>query len=277
MKSVKLTLKGGLGNILKGIPLIKALMKQYRVFLKIEPDLPKNYYWQIMQLFNNWSNRDDRLQTKNVAQENTSYTLISPYMGTALSLSGKRIYWKDVGIVGESRLYLNLYSEDEPLMFSPTPLYSNHVYETLKDKYIISGLCKPLWKIKSYKYFYRIKELLSCYEIYDSKSDTLENIASMCKTSKGFIGIDSGLSNLAAAIGTTTFIIFGPTSMSKNKPAGDVISITKKIPCRPCQHMHGFSLEQCTQFNKTECLEIPPKKIVNIIKNHENRLFHYCI
>lgn len=270
MKSIKIYLKGGLGNILKNIPLIKAVINKYSVQLIIQPDLPPVESLQIIKLFGNWAERDNRINIKNTLQTQDMKTIHSPYMKSATSLSGEIVNWSDVKKIGESRLYLNLYSKNAPLNFSGTPLYSNKSYNSLSDKYIISGLCKPLWSIKRYKYWPELQKLLPCYQIYDAKSHTLEDIAAMMRYAKGFIGVDSGLSGLAAAVGCKTFILFGPTDIKKNQPLGDVKLIYRTLPCRPCQNRPGFKLDGCGIFDRVECMEIPAKTIAKKVLEDED-------
>lgn len=50
------------------------------------------------------------------------------------------------------------------------------------------------------------------------------------------ISVDSGLSHIAAAVGSYLIVIFGPTLISKNKPFTDKISvISMDMDCSPCQ------------------------------------------
>lgn len=266
MESIKLIMKGGLGNILKGIPLIKVLMQRYKVYLFISSDLPRETNMQIYKLFENWSARDNRLTCIYDNSYKTNHTLYSPYMGYSYALNGGIVKWNEVSKFGECKLYLNLYSENEKLKFSPTPLYSNNKYDSLKDRYIVSNICKPNWTIKRYPYIKELKKKIDCYEIYDAKSDTLEDIAAMIKYSKGFIGIDSGLSNLAAVTGCRTYIIFGPTSIPKNAPIGNIKIINKNLECIPCQGSGQFKLKApCPKHGEVKCMDINPNKILKVL------------
>ncbi|HID10808.1 MAG TPA: tetratricopeptide repeat protein, partial [Candidatus Latescibacteria bacterium] len=52
-----------------------------------------------------------------------------------------------------------------------------------------------------------------------------------------FIGNDSGPGHIAGALGIPTFVLFGPTRISKNIPLGPrVRAISKNLPCSPCQY-----------------------------------------
>jgi ADP-heptose:LPS heptosyltransferase len=65
-----------------------------------------------------------------------------------------------------------------------------------------------------------------------------------------FIGNDSGISHMAAALGLPTVAIFGPTDPRVWSPRGEkVVVVRKEIPCSPCPQERFF---QCKNF---ECLK----------------------
>ncbi|MDQ7062670.1 MAG: glycosyltransferase [candidate division KSB1 bacterium] len=52
-----------------------------------------------------------------------------------------------------------------------------------------------------------------------------------------FIGNDSAPAHLAAAVGTSTFVLFGATLITKNRPLGkNVRVLTRDLACSPCQY-----------------------------------------
>ena len=60
-------------------------------------------------------------------------------------------------------------------------------------------------------------------------------VAAIIKRCNLFVGNDSGITHLAAAIGTLTISIFGSTDPSKWGPRGERVKILyKKSPCSPC-------------------------------------------
>ena len=60
-------------------------------------------------------------------------------------------------------------------------------------------------------------------------------LAAIIKRSDLFVGNDSGITHLAAAIGTPTISIFGPTDPRMWGPRGEQVKILyKKSPCSPC-------------------------------------------
>ncbi|HHT9109501.1 MAG TPA: glycosyltransferase family 9 protein [Candidatus Wunengus sp. YC64] len=60
-------------------------------------------------------------------------------------------------------------------------------------------------------------------------------LAAIIKRSNLFVGNDSGIAHVAAAVGTPTITIFGPTDPGKWGPRGERVKILyKKSPCSPC-------------------------------------------
>jgi ADP-heptose:LPS heptosyltransferase len=83
-----------------------------------------------------------------------------------------------------------------------------------------------------------------------AKGLSLLQLASVMEGCRAFIGNDSGISHMAAALGLPTVAIFGPTDPKVWSPRGEkVVVIRKEIPCSPCPQERFF---QCKNF---ECLK----------------------
>jgi ADP-heptose:LPS heptosyltransferase len=68
-----------------------------------------------------------------------------------------------------------------------------------------------------------------------AKGLTLLQLASVMEGCWSFIGNDSGVSHLAAALGLPTVVIFGPTDQRVWSPRGEKTSVVHRgIPCSPC-------------------------------------------
>ncbi len=64
-----------------------------------------------------------------------------------------------------------------------------------------------------------------------------------------FVGNDSGISHMAAALGLPTIVIFGPTDHRVWSPKGErTFVVRREVPCSPCPQERFF---QCKDF---ECL-----------------------
>jgi ADP-heptose:LPS heptosyltransferase len=91
-----------------------------------------------------------------------------------------------------------------------------------------------------------------------------------------FVGNDTGLSHIAAALGTPSFIVFGPTNIQKNLPPrnGFPIHETGGLPCRPCQRpggvwRRGVDGKRC----RIECLaELPAQDVAHRIAEQWERI-----
>jgi ADP-heptose:LPS heptosyltransferase len=83
-----------------------------------------------------------------------------------------------------------------------------------------------------------------------AKGLSLIQLASVMEGCRLFVGNDSGISHLAAALGIPTLAIFGPTDPKVWSPRGrNVMVIQKEIHCSPCPQERFF---QCQHF---ECLK----------------------
>jgi ADP-heptose:LPS heptosyltransferase len=63
---------------------------------------------------------------------------------------------------------------------------------------------------------------------------SLSQTAALLKLSFAAVGGDSGLMHLAAALGTPTIALFGPTDERRTAPFGARRVLTAELPCRPC-------------------------------------------
>jgi len=77
---------------------------------------------------------------------------------------------------------------------------------------------------------------------------TLPELAGILQKSDLFIGADSGVMHLAAAVGTPTIAIFGPSNdeaWGPWQPDGKIIVIRNDVSCSPCSYVgHGIGLRE---------------------------------
>jgi ADP-heptose:LPS heptosyltransferase len=79
---------------------------------------------------------------------------------------------------------------------------------------------------------------------------SLLDLASVMKGCSLFIGNDSGISHMAAALGLPTVAIFGPTDPCVWSPRGEKVAVVRgKVSCSPCPQGEFFRCEQ------SKCLE----------------------
>jgi len=86
-------------------------------------------------------------------------------------------------------------------------------------------------------------------EFIMAKGLTLVQLGSVMEGCWFYVGNDSGVSHMAAALGLPTIVIFGPTDQRVWSPKGEkTFVVRRKVPCSPCPQERFF---QCKDF---ECL-----------------------
>ena len=91
---------------------------------------------------------------------------------------------------------------------------------------------------------------------------SLPEVAALAARSQIFVGNDSGIAHIAAAVGTPSVVIFGSSNVAHwrpwNKAAAEVV--LESMPCQPC---HGYF---CEKFPQPECiLRVPVERVVAAI------------
>ena len=87
-----------------------------------------------------------------------------------------------------------------------------------------------------------------------AKGLTLLQLASVMEGCWFFIGNDSGISHMAAALGLPTVVIFGPTDQHAWSPRGEKTFVVRRgIPCSPCPPERFF---QCKDFGCLRGIEV---------------------
>jgi len=82
-----------------------------------------------------------------------------------------------------------------------------------------------------------------------AKGLTVLQLASVMEGCWFFVGNDSGISHMAAALGLPTLVIFGPTDQSVWSPRGEkTFVVCRGVPCSPCPQERFF------QCKDVECL-----------------------
>ena len=92
-----------------------------------------------------------------------------------------------------------------------------------------------------------------------AKGFSLPELASLIEGCRVFIGNDSGITHMAAALGVPTLALFGPTDPKVWAPRGENVTIVApEIPCSPCSREQFFEcqLNDCIKGIKlTDVLE----------------------
>jgi ADP-heptose:LPS heptosyltransferase len=92
-----------------------------------------------------------------------------------------------------------------------------------------------------------------------AKGFSLPELASLMEGCRFFIGNDSGITHMAAALGVPTVALFGPTDPKVWAPRGEHVTVVApEIPCSPCSREQFFEcqLNDCVKGIKlSEVLE----------------------
>ncbi len=88
---------------------------------------------------------------------------------------------------------------------------------------------------------------------------SLPEIIALASRAKLFVGNDSGIAHIAAAVGTPTVVIFGSSNRDHWRPWGPTPNeiVFEEFACQPCP---GY---RCEAFGEPRCiLSIPPERVV---------------
>lgn len=91
---------------------------------------------------------------------------------------------------------------------------------------------------------------------------SLPEVAALASRASLFVGNDSGIAHIAAAVGAPCVVVFGSSNVAHWRPwttkRNEVIR--QEMSCQPC---HGYF---CAQFEKPECiLRVPVERVVGAI------------
>lgn len=100
-------------------------------------------------------------------------------------------------------------------------------------------------------------EEMDPFHLVLAKGLSLLELASVMEGCRLFIGNDSGVSHMAAALGVPTIAIFGPTDQRVWAPRGEKVEIVRKnIPCSPCAEERFFLCKELQCLNQIEVNEV---------------------
>ena len=91
---------------------------------------------------------------------------------------------------------------------------------------------------------------------------SLPEVTALTSRARLFVGNDSGIAHIAAAVGAACVVIFGSSNVAHWRPwttrANEVV--LEEMPCQPC---HGYF---CAEFERPECiLRVPVERVVGAI------------
>jgi len=92
---------------------------------------------------------------------------------------------------------------------------------------------------------------------------SLPEVTALAARSQLFVGNDSGIAHIAAAVGTPSVVIFGSSNIAHWRPWNRARAevVYEEMPCQPC---HGYF---CEKFPAPECiLRVPVSRVVAAIE-----------
>jgi lipopolysaccharide heptosyltransferase III len=92
---------------------------------------------------------------------------------------------------------------------------------------------------------------------------SLPEVTALTSRSQLFVGNDSGIAHIAAAVGTPSVVVFGSSNIAHWRPWNSAPAevVFEEMPCQPC---HGYF---CAQFAQPECiLRVPVGRVTAAIE-----------
>ncbi|HSE33164.1 MAG TPA: glycosyltransferase family 9 protein [Pyrinomonadaceae bacterium] len=92
---------------------------------------------------------------------------------------------------------------------------------------------------------------------------SLPEVTALASRSHLFVGNDSGIAHIAAAVGTPSVVVFGSSNIAHWRPwtSGPAEVVFEEMPCQPC---HGYF---CEKFPEPECiLRVPVERVTSAIE-----------
>ena len=93
---------------------------------------------------------------------------------------------------------------------------------------------------------------------------TLPEVTALASKATVFVGNDSGIAHIAAAVGTPSVVIFGSSNRNHWRPWTDAPNeiVYEEYACQPCP---GY---ECKEFGEPRCiLSVQPERVFEAIKN----------
>ena len=88
---------------------------------------------------------------------------------------------------------------------------------------------------------------------------SLPEVTALAAHSQLFVGNDSGIAHIAAAVGTPAVVIFGSSNIAHWRPWNSAPAevVFEEMPCQPC---HGYF---CEKFPEPECIKrVPVERVI---------------
>ncbi len=88
---------------------------------------------------------------------------------------------------------------------------------------------------------------------------SLPEVTALAESARLFVGNDSGIAHIAAAVKTPTVVIFGSSNVAHWSPWTNAPAeiVREEMPCAPCP---GYT---CAEFGVAECIRrVPVERVI---------------
>lgn len=92
---------------------------------------------------------------------------------------------------------------------------------------------------------------------------SLPEVTALSARSRIFVGNDSGIAHIAAAVRTPSVVIFGSSNVAHWRPWTEAPAevVREEMPCAPCP---GYT---CAEFGEAQCIRrVPTERVINAIE-----------
>ena len=90
------------------------------------------------------------------------------------------------------------------------------------------------------------------------RSDSLTDLLLLLRTAEGYIGNDSGVSHLAAHMGLSVLVVFGPTDPNRWRPFGNNVCVVKPSDVST----RHYNVTEATGYEPAKLDQIPPGHVL---------------
>jgi len=280
---ILIIMEEGIGNMIMLTPAIRAIKE-------VRPDLPIHVMgkYPALEIMESWECVDRVLvEPDGTVYDTVFYAVWSSgaqkryddYFQSHCRQTGT-IEYNDTS-VHETECYMNIarylgYSKPAPAPYCPVreveiDLPADKPIIGLSDTYLNNGV----WQRKSWPHYRELARILirRGYQVvllggrdeadrfrsdeWPEEVIALQGQYSLAETAylmtkcKAVVANDSGPAHMAAALNIPTYVLFGATLVTKNKPRGEKVHvITSNLPCSPCQYT-----EACLPCKEWRCME----------------------
>jgi ADP-heptose:LPS heptosyltransferase len=167
------------------------------------------------------------------------------------------------------KLRANAIGDEDPIaLIHPSTLFETKQWATEKFARVIEYLASRGFKCVAVvgrdetQVIARLREDSAAQ--FASFSDLpLPQVTALASRAKLFVGNDSGIAHIAAAVGTPTVVIFGSSNVDHWRPWASAPAevVLEVLPCQPCP---GYT---CEEFGVPECIRrVPVENVIAAIE-----------